>query len=505
MKYDDNINQKSRIVDKLTDKLKRISRRAIKRGNIDRSCAAISAGADLLYRWNQSYTDSEYEGLISDISNLLIANYQVELDGYEGHKNTVLFYDGFGLDLRGWARNYLTGLKNNGYKIVYVTKNNNAPKNAEPEIYQILSGADSEIILFNSNDSYIKWIDAICKSFIIFQPENAFFYTTPYDVAGCVAFEVMHDKCCRYQIDLTDHAFWLGVRAVDYSIEVREIGVSNACYYRGFKYDQLRFLDSYVTVERNIKFRGFPFDSRDKKILFSGGAIYKTLGDPQNTFYNIVDELVRRHNDLIFYYLGSGDTAELSKLKARYPEQIFYEPERDDYFQIIERCTLYLNTYPFSGGIMVRCAALLNKIPLTLKHGNDNEGFLIDQEKRQIEYDNPEELICDAEKLLYNEKYREERENKLRGSVISEEEFTKGLKLIIEEESLGNRIISLKTTKSEDQKADYRRRFCLADIDDSICKPINKSLFFELPVFFGRGIVRKTFRKIKYKCEKEKK
>ena len=125
MKYDDNINQKSRIVDKLTDKLKRISRRAIKRGNIDRSCAAISAGADLLYRWNQSYTDSEYEGLISDISNLLIANYQVELDGYEGHKNTVLFYDGFGLDLRGWARNYLTGLKNNGYKIVYVTKNNN--------------------------------------------------------------------------------------------------------------------------------------------------------------------------------------------------------------------------------------------------------------------------------------------------------------------------------------------------------------------------------------------
>ena len=52
----------------------------------------------------------------------------------------------------------------------------------------------------------------------------------------------------------------------------------------------------------------------------------------------------------------------------------------------MEKCTLYLNTYPMFGGLMMRYAAMAGKIPITLKHGKDADGILIDQSKRKIEY-----------------------------------------------------------------------------------------------------------------------
>lgn len=42
------------------------------------------------------------------------------------------------------------------------------------------------------------------------------FYTTPNDVAGALVFNRFKDLVTRIQIDLTDHAFWLGINSVDY-------------------------------------------------------------------------------------------------------------------------------------------------------------------------------------------------------------------------------------------------------------------------------------------------
>ncbi|MEI3402379.1 MAG: hypothetical protein V8R51_08850 [Clostridia bacterium] len=54
------------------------------------------------------------------------------------------------------------------------------------------------------------------------KPKAMFFYTKPNDVSAAVSFSMFNKKIDRYLIDLTDHAFWLGVKSNDYFWEAEK-------------------------------------------------------------------------------------------------------------------------------------------------------------------------------------------------------------------------------------------------------------------------------------------
>ena len=70
----------------------------------------IYSSALLLYSTNPYYEDEELEESVRTIANAVLPKENASVNRGELERNTILFYDGFGLDVRGLARIYLEAL-----------------------------------------------------------------------------------------------------------------------------------------------------------------------------------------------------------------------------------------------------------------------------------------------------------------------------------------------------------------------------------------------------------
>lgn len=448
--------------------------------------------AELLYAYNQVYVDEELEKNLLKVSKEIMDVHELTANDMT---NKVLFYDGFGLDIRGLALIFLKALTKMNYEIIYVTTTK--AKGTLTEIEKLASAEGIIIEYIDMSTNYITWANSINDMFLKYKPKDAFFYTTPYDVAATIAFEAYEGIVNRYQIDLTDHAFWLGKYAFDYCIELRNVGSQISNKYRKIDKEKMRMLPYPVRIDRTQKFEGFPFETEGKRIIFSGGALYKTLGDPENAFYWIIDQLLSQHSDLIYLYAGQGDDSELKKIIKKYPGRAFHIDERKDFFQVMERCVLYLNTYPMFGGMMMHYAAEANKIPITLRHENDADGLLFEQDKLNIEYDTKEELVDDVNRLLTDQKYLEERESLLQNSVISEDKFASELDELLKHHitSYNLDLTDIDTTKFREE---YVERFNLKKaLRNTFMRKSNIRVAKTFPVDFCVVVVTMVLDKIR--------
>lgn len=482
---------KARQVAGLERNLKHFIAKSIRKENYEKALAGINACAQLLYLWNQKYIDEELEQYIEEISKKVV---QINL-GQDTDRNTVLFYDGFGLDTRGLALIYLKAIAQLGYKIIYLVPQKS--KGGQSDIHRILDGCNVEWIYYSEN-SYLNRIKTITSTFDTFKPSVAFFYSMPDDVAAAVAFFAYAGLVTRFQINLTDHAYWLGTNIFDFCIEFRDYGASISYYYRKIPKEKLIKLPYYPYYDKEKDFEGFPFKSENKKIIFSGGALYKTLGDSDNGYYKILDQLLTLHSDVIFLYAGSGDSTELDKIAKKFSHRVYHISERKDLYQVMRHCTFYLNTYPLLGGLMTQYAVIAGKVPLTLIRKDDiAEGILIEQEKRCIEYFDAKSLVEDANRLLTDEVYLHNREQLLAGAIISSTEFKEVIQSIIKRNN-SKYAISYKRYDTESFLQGYRNRFNVVDaMLSSIARKNNKILFFDFPWCFMKKVFRKSIKIIK--------
>ena len=469
---------KEKAVENILNNLKHTMDVAIEKGNYEKAMASISVGCQILYEYNQRYTDRQFEEGVIRIAEGVRSLFSYGISCFKAEENTILFYDGFGLDTRGVSKIYLNALKKNGYKIIYVTSC--TAKDHIPETETILYDACADIYYIDFRSSYLKWTYELLKIMISTSPKAMLYYTTPYDAAGAVAFAAMEGKAERFLIDLTDHAFWLGVRSNDYFCGSREMSASNQVYERGIDRNKLIKLGVNFVPDLEDDHSGLPFDVLQNRYIFSGGALYKTLGDSELLFYKIIDQILEHNDDVKFLYAGTGDATEMNKIIRKYPGRAFLIPERKDYYYLIENCTLYLNTYPMFGGMMMKFSASAGKIPITLKHDNDSDGLLVDQEKTKIEYDTYEELVKDVDRLLQDRDYLKRREALLEGSVITEERFVNNLRSAIENHFTdyehGNSRIDVSKFKKE-----FYDRFNLEQTKAKTARLINRSIVLDCP------------------------
>ena len=320
----------------------------------------------------------------------------------------------------------------------------------------------------------------------------------PNDVSGIIAFHMFDGIVDRYLIDLTDHAFWLGKSAVDYFLGSRDMSAALQFYHRGIKKEQMIKLGVNLLVEDINDHSGLPFDPTEAEYIFSGGSLYKTLGDEENRFYKIVDHILKNHSNIKFLYAGAGDESEMKKILDKYPNRAFLINERQDFYYLIEHSILYLNTFPMFGGMMMKYCGLAKKLPITLKHNNDSDGLLLHQSKCNIEYDSYDELISDIDRLIDDSKYRESREALLEGSVITEDRFKNNIRGVIENHKTDyeHEFIDLDTSLF---RKEYYERFNYNDQMIEMVKRINISLLSDFPQIFIKGLFIKSARKIKSK------
>ena len=487
-------------VDFYVNKLKKIASKSYNKGNVEKSLAAISSCANILYHYNQYYVDDFLEDILLKISHRFSKDEELKKVQNKitdkNSNNVVLFYDGFGLDNRGIASNITWAIAKNNYKLVYVTKKNRRDK--QPLLKNLLKDFEVEYCYIDNQCGYIECARQLYNTIINHNPKFSFFYTFPSDVSGVVAFNSVKDFTIRFQVDLTDHAFWLGINAFDYISSGREYSVSIQKYYRHIETSKMIWFDiaGYPMVPET-KFEGLPF-VQNTKFIFSGGALYKTLGDKNNTFYRIINHILAKHHDIVFYYLGEGDTTELEKLTRVYPSRVFYGKERKDFYEVLKRCLFCLNTYPMFGGMMMRYTALAGKLPLTLIHNSEAANILYKQGSREIEYDNLDVMLCDIDRIILDDNYRKDREKKLKGAVYDEIQYVNNIKSIIETNKslLEYDFSEIEKVDTNKFRCEYKNRFKYKMIVNSLFQRKNFVLFPYFPFAFFIGFILMIYKKI---------
>lgn len=469
-------------------RFKKYINKSINKKDYEKALIESQVLAEILYLYNQEYTDFELEAFLIKIrKNILNEN------KYETNRDTILFYDGFGLDLRGWAISYIKALTSLGYRIIYVCPD--VSKGKIPHIISEINFKDSIVIYLEENMNNINKIKFIDSIFREYKPSVAFFYTLPYDVNAAIAFE-NNKLTTRIQIDLTDHAYWIGVNTFDYIIECREMGASLAIYERNIDKKKILKLDCAPYINCDINEEQLPFDIYSTKYIFTGGALYKTLGDPNLLYYKTIDYILNKFLDIKFLYAGNGDCSEIKKIIDKYPKRAFFIKERPDFFEIIKNSIIYINSYPMFGGLMMRYAALANKIPITLKHDNDSDGILINQEKLGIEFNDYTKYIEEIDKLLLNEEYRKLKEEQIGHAVITETDFARNIKNIIENQKTEYYFENIRKLDTATFRDEYKKRFNKKEICKILGKRKNIKIMNDFFIEFCIGIIIRIKEKL---------
>lgn len=476
-------------VDETIRELKKII--SLKEGENNYEVALLAAEtlSEINYEYNQIYTDKELEDELLIIRDKILNKKEYNLD-----QRCVFFYDGFGLDLRGLAAIYARALTSLNYNIIYACPNTSQGR--IPHILSEFRPDKTDIVYIDKSISNIDRIKQINAIFEKYRPKAAFFYTYPSDVEAAIAFS-NNESTTRFQIDLTDHAFWIGVNAFDYIIDGRDMGASIAHYGRKIPKNRIIKLDCAPYINKDVCDIPFPFDLKTEKYIFTGGALYKTLGDPNLLYYKTIDDILRTFLDIKFIYAGSGDDTEIQKIVSKYEGRAFLIDERSDFYELIKHSILYLNSYPMFGGLMMRYAALARRIPITLKHDNDSDGILINQEQLDIEYDNYDDFITEIHKLISDDNYRKQKEKRLVGSVMTEDDFVRNLSLLIEKYRTEYSFDEMNEFDTTEFRNEYKRRYTTSCLYQNIAKKANIRLFKYFPKEFIFGTIIKIKEKLR--------
>jgi hypothetical protein len=412
--------------------LKRIAKLYYHLGLYSSCIDVISNAASLMFSYNIFYADYELELMLKHISKKIIKK-QKNIENIS--KNKVVFYDYYVHDNCVLTEQYLQALIDNSYEILYISL---APKsNKNVQILTKLEAYKKAEIYFAKSSENLQKCNEIVKKIIEYKPSKILYQSVPWDTVGFMALAFLETYSIeRYLINLTDHVFWLGCTCADYFLEFRSYGANISLDYRRISENKLFIIPYYPIMNVNYDFQGFPFDVERKKIIVSGGTLYKIYGD--TIFLDTVKHILNTYNDTIFFYLGNGDESYLIKFIAdnNLQERFYYSKTRKDIAEIIKRCYFYLGTYPICGGLMSQFAVACNKIPIAYTDKkylmNNVDELFINNDTESFMFYDINLLYKEIDNLLTDKEYYNNKTSCLKNKVISEKEFSSLLHSILE-------------------------------------------------------------------------
>ena len=417
------MNITSEIISRDYCKLKYEVKRCIDKGKWESACSFIKSATLLMYNSNIIYSDIDLEENLKIISEAIHPIPLFEpLESNE--KRRIVFYDFFVWDNRGLTEQYLDALFASDYEMLFIGCSNGEKSR---EILQKLKLHKVKSVFVNG-DEEISRSKCIYDAILNFKPAIIFAHTSPEDIAGLMAISRFENCCTRYMTNITDHAFWLGTKVFDYFFEFRDYGYNISKRYRHIEEEKLLKLPYYPIINKDISFQGFDFNTQNKKIVFSGGSIYKTQGSP--VFWDIVKYILSKYEDTIFLFLGDGDSFCVHKFieDNDFQHRFYYRNVRKDIWEVFKHCDMYLNTYPLIGGLMTQYACMAGLVPLTLNDNNDacNNIYelLLNRFDLDFQFDSVEKCKAKIDYYLQHPDSLQSDGVKLSKAVISPEKFS---------------------------------------------------------------------------------
>lgn len=429
----------------LYSKVKQKAFREYKRGNIEKALKSISVASIIAYKLCFIYKDDDLEHLLSDISSELLPKNEKEtlLERY-------VLIDAFGTPNKGLTQQYLRGLISMNVDFLYVSEN---VLDSRKEIYNEVIYSEKGKLCLVSKGKEEKRIKYVYDQVTEFQPSVVLAHISPWDVVATTVLYAL-PQCVRYNINLTDHAFWLGSGCFDYTLEFRNYGCTVSAERRGFDLSQI-LLNPYYPIIDDTKFLGFPNINKEQVILFSGGAYYKIYGE-NYAFLHMIKHILSRNLNSILLFAGSGDEKPFRRFlqETHLEDRVFLIGHRKDINQVFAHCDIYLGTYPFAGGLMTQYAAYNSKpvVAFTKTDVTTNKIedliFQNDEAEIKLTYTDLDKYYSEIDRLILDVYYRREKGKILKRALMKKTDFDLNLKRCLSEK-IGNQFSTMKINYDE--------------------------------------------------------
>jgi len=374
-------------------KIKKLAIQSYSKGNYEKTLNRIEFAAKFVYNFNFIYADQELEDLLTNISSKIIRQ-ETKIEFIDN--NRFVFYDAFVLGNRVLTRQYVRALISNNCEFLFVFEDYK-PSEGKNILEELNAYNKCEVFLVDQTLSKTEQIKSIYHKICEYRPQKALLQLLPWSVVATCVFNAL-PTVKRYQINLTDHAFWLGVNCIDYNIEFRQYGATVSVEKRNIPKERLILLRYYPIMDDVEPFKGFPELCKNKVVIFSGSAYYKIYGE-QKKYFEIVKTVLDDNPSAILLFAGGGDDKPIKQFirTNNLQERFILLGYRKDINAVFANCDIYLGTYPMGGGLMEKYAAINAKPKLEISN-----------------YTSLDDFYAEAKKLINNKEYREEAGNLLK-------------------------------------------------------------------------------------------
>ena len=339
------------------------------KGYWKKSIDYLSSAAKWAYQFNYFYTDSAAESLLKSICNSTINPVEVK----SPNNNKYVLLDSFCLDNRGLTQQYLRAMMHTKVEILYICTSQKLD-NGEDILQELNNYPKARTLLFDEgNIDSIEIANKIAEEIGHYSPAHLFLHVAPWDVAALMSCYAI-SGVVKYNINLTDHAYWMGASLIDYNIEFRPYGKTVSLEKRGLKSEQLLELPFYPVDPIGHPFQGLPPMPDNAVKILTGGAMYKMLGK-HDIFFSMMEQLLSIAPYVYILVAGFSPnkffSEKISKIKGH--DRILVIGSRDDIDSVFQECDIFLSTYPTSGGLMCQYAAKYGKPMLAYRDVDDVE------------------------------------------------------------------------------------------------------------------------------------
>jgi len=409
------------------DKLKKRAFKAYNSGNYDKCLNYIEISGFIAYKFSWIFKDDDFESLLKKLSISMLK----QAKDYTAGKNRYVFYDSFSYDNCGLTLQYIQALISLNVNFLYISESSTQNSYSQKTLLEIMKYEKAEVFEVPKDVNRKEKIEIIYKQIITYRPSKLLMHLRPHSVNALTAFYALPKEIAKYQINLTDHAFWLGVGCLDYTFEFRPYGCALSQNQRKINKDKILLLPNFPIVNE-IEFQGLPIETDDKVIIFSGGAYPKILGE-DNFFLNLVKQLLLANKGTIFLFAGSGDSSQIEKFitDEKFEKRFILLGHRTDINEVFKHCDIYMSTYPLGGGLMAQFAAINGKPIISYstfdKIGSWPEETVCQLKKINITKTNIDDFFSETNKLITDSTYRISNGKSLQECVITIDKFNKTL------------------------------------------------------------------------------
>lgn len=403
-------------------RLKTCAEKSLQEGRYDDALVFIKSAASWMSQFNAFYSDVEADAFIRKIAEQVFSEKKIENPSAQ----KCILIDSWGWDHKGLSQQYINGLINIGLEILYICTRKDEKRGSD--IQKCLKDCGkAEIFYADSKRDALEAARKIRKKIVVFSPASIFLHITPYDTAALMACSGL-EGVKILNINLTDHAFWLGSSLIDYNIEFRPYGMTVSQEKRALIQKQLLPLPYYPIKSLSHPYQGLPNLPQNAIKVFTGGALYKMLGK-DDIFFKIMESVLKISSSVYILVAGFAEKRLFEeKCKNLYgSERILLIGNRSDIDEVFEHIDIYLSTYPMIGGLMSQYAAMHGKPIIAYREKGDimNEVEEIINNFQQSFHSctSISDMIDYATKLIHDVKFRQAEGKILKEGLMTPQRF----------------------------------------------------------------------------------